>query len=151
MDINIQNLSEMKITGVNYCLEKECKPYKETYFDWVAYPMVNDMKTSEVVCGLLTAWHHVPEFTQVEFHEGEETFFFVEGECIMIFCDLENGKPVMESIQIARIQPGTELHVEAGKAHFVPIPVGDRLRAIVVAPNQEAPRVLLPELVRGLL
>lgn len=151
MDVKIQNLSEVKIKGVSYCMERMCEPYKETYFNWVAYPMVNELGTSEIVCGHLTAWHHALEFDQVEIHKGREVFFFTEGECVMIFCDLEEGEPVMESIQIVRIQPGTEICVEAGKAHFVPIPVGDRLQAVVTAPEQDAPRIPFPEIVRAVV
>lgn len=151
MEIKVQDLSEMKIEGVSYCLEKECEPYQETYFNWIAYPMVNDMRTSRLTCGRLTAWHHVPEYTQVEFHEGQEVFYFTEGECIMIFCDLKDERVVMDSIQIARIQPGTEICVDAGKGHFVPIPLGERLQAVVCAPSQDAPRILLSETVKAIL
>ena len=67
----------------------------------------------------------------------------------MLFCDLEQGTPVMESMQLARIEPGTQIIVHAGKGHFVPVAVEDSFDAVVYAPDQQAPRVQLPEVVEG--
>lgn len=150
MNVKIQNLTEMKIEGVQYCTRKDCTPYLETYFDWTAYPLVSTYQTPEVVIGILTAWHHTPTFDQVEIHEDYETFFFVSGSALMLFCDLENGKPVMETAQIARIEAGTEIVVAPGKAHFVPVGISDVFQAVVVSPRQEAPRTDLPETICGI-
>ena len=149
MKIKIQNLKDMQISGVKYCMKEECEPYRETYFDWTAYPMITDMGTRNLVAGFLRAWHHQPRFTQVETHEGMELFYFVEGSCIMLFCDVKDGKAVMESAQLARIDAGTELTIEPGKAHFVPVGITDSFTAVVVSPRQEAPRIDLPEEIIG--
>lgn len=150
MDVRIQNITDSKISGVECCVKSQCEPYLETYFDWTAYPLVAKYATNELTCGILTAWHHLPVFNQIETHSDYETFYFVNGEALMLFCDIENGKPVMESAQIARIHAGTEIIVAPGKGHFVPVGVTDSFQAVVFAPAQGAPRIDLPETIRGI-
>ena len=151
MEIYIQKLEDTKINGVTCCFKKDVTPYTESYFDWKAYPMISNMKETHLRIGLLTSWHHKPEFDQIEYHDGQELFFFTEGPCLMLFCDIRDGAPIMESAQLVRIEAGTELLVDAGKGHFVPVGVDDtdRFRAVVVSPPQEAPRIMLPEIIIG--
>lgn len=149
MKVQIQNIEDVEIAGVSYCTKEDCKPYLETYFSWTAYPLVCKYNTNEMSCGLLTAWHHLPVFTQIETHEDYETFYFVCGEALMLFCDLDGNKPLMETAQIVRVKSGTEVIVAPGKGHFVPVGVTDCFQAVVVAPPQTAPRVNLPDEICG--
>lgn len=150
MKVKIQNIRDMQISGVHCCFREECEPYLENYFDWTAYPMIADMEETQLCAGFLRAWRHTPIFRQVETHIGKELFYFVEGSCIMLFCDVKDGCAVMESAQLARIDAGTELLVDAGKAHFVPVGVTDSFTAVVVSPKQDAPRIDLPEEIIGI-
>lgn len=150
MKIRIQNLRDMQISGVHCCFHEECQPYLEGYFDWTAYPMITDMGDANICAGFLRAWRHTPNFRQVETHSGKELFYFVEGSCVMLFCDVRDGQAVMENAQLARIDAGTELVIDAGKAHFVPVGITDSFTAVVVSPKQEAPRIDLPEEIIGI-
>ena len=67
----------------------------------------------------------------------------------MLFVDIKAGKAVMESAQIVRIPAGTELSIDPGKGHFVAIAEGDTMKALVVAPVQDSPRITLDETVCG--
>lgn len=111
--------------------------------------MAADMGVNKIVVGFLKAWRHEPCFRKMETHSGKEMFFFVEGTCVMPFCDIRDGKVVPGSVQMARIEPGTMLTVDAGKAHYVPVGVDDHFTAVVVSPRQDAFRVELPEAIRG--
>lgn len=149
MKTPIRDIREMKIAGVevqSYPVENE---YIETYFKWVPYHLQAAFAKNETIVGYLKGWHHAPVFTEVETHTDNEVFYFVHGACLMLFCDLEQGTPVMESMQLARIEPGTQIIVHAGKGHFVPVAVEDSFDAVVYAPDQQAPRVQLPEVVEG--
>ena len=98
---------------------------------------------------MLQGWHHTPNFTAIEYHEDAEQFYFTEGTALMLFIDIADGKPAMDTAQIVRIPAGTQLDIAAGKGHFVAVAEGDTFKAIVVSPVQEAPRMDLAEEVIG--
>jgi oxalate decarboxylase/phosphoglucose isomerase-like protein (cupin superfamily) len=68
----------------------------------------------------LEAWRHTPVFTEVETHCDSEMFYFLFGVALMLFADLKDGQVDLETVQIVRIQPGAQIIIAAGKAHFVP-------------------------------
>jgi oxalate decarboxylase/phosphoglucose isomerase-like protein (cupin superfamily) len=48
-------------------------------------------------------------------------FYFVSGVALMLFADVKDGQANLETAQIVRIQPGMQIIVTPGKAHFVPV------------------------------
>lgn len=149
MNVKIQDLKDVSISGVKTLFTKSLDTYKETFFEWTAFPMVVDFKSNQIACGLLEGWHHTPTFDEIEYHEDAELFYFLEGPALMLFVDINNGKAVMDSAQIVRIPAGTELSIEAGKGHFVAVAEGDTMKAVVIAPVQDSPRITLAETICG--
>jgi mannose-6-phosphate isomerase-like protein (cupin superfamily) len=124
--------------------------YKEVYFEWLAAPLTTTFQSRDISGGNLRSWKSVPLFSQVETHVDAEMFYFLGGTAVMLFADVVNGSPDMESITIVRIRPGTRITIPAGKAHFVPVAEGDEpVSIVVVAPKMDAPRVGLQEAVLG--
>lgn len=149
MKLKITDIMDSDIRGVRVLHTWNCEPYKETYFNWTSFPMICSCKTGETALGVLQGWHHVPEFEEIEYHGDKELFYFVEGTALMLFVDIIDGKADLGSAQIVRIPEGTELEIEEGKGHFVPVAENSFYKAIVVSPPQDAPRVILEELVMG--
>lgn len=142
--VKIQDLRPGVVNGVEVFIPTGEGVYKETYFEWASSPLIAKMKSDEISGGVLKAWHHVPFFSEVETHTSVEFFYFISGVALMPFADLKDGKADMDSIQIVRIQPGTQLTIAAGKAHFVPVAEGaESVNIIVVSPKVDAPRVTL--------
>jgi mannose-6-phosphate isomerase-like protein (cupin superfamily) len=148
-EVRIQDLKQGLVPGLEVALPGDL-PYRETYFEWTAAPLTTVFKTAEVSGGTLRAWKNAPAFQQVETHVDAEMFYFLAGTAIMLFADVKSGRADMASVQIVRIRPGTRIIIPEGKAHFVPVAEDDTpLSVVVVAPKMEAPRVDLPEAVRG--
>jgi mannose-6-phosphate isomerase-like protein (cupin superfamily) len=148
-EINIQDLKPGLVPGLAVAMPGDL-PFCEAYFEWTAAPLTTMFKTREVSGGTLKAWKSAPAFAQVETHVDAEMFYFLGGTAIMVFADVKSGKPDMASVQIVRIQPGTRIIIPEGKAHFVPVAEDDTpVSVVVVAPKMDAPRVDLPETVRG--
>lgn len=149
-EIRIKDLSPGTVRGVSVALSGD-DAYKESYFEWIASPLVTGFKTADISGGTLKTWKNVPLFTQVETHVDAEMFYFLEGTAIMAFADIKDGQPDMESIEIVRVKPGTQIIIEAGKAHFVPVAEDDTpVFIVVVAPKMDAPRIALKESVLGI-
>jgi mannose-6-phosphate isomerase-like protein (cupin superfamily) len=149
MEIKISDLADVQISGVKYVLKDTYSTYKEDFFEWTGFPMVTKFKSSDIMCGLLQSWHHTPCFDKIEYHVDKELFYFIKGTAIMLFCDIVGGKPDISTSQIVRIQAGTELEIEANKAHFVAVAEDEAFQALVISPVQDAPRMSLPEKVCG--
>jgi len=148
-EIPIQDLRPGLVPGLTVVMPGDA-PYREAYFEWTAIPLTTTFATREIAGGSLKSWKADPQFHEVESHVDAELFYFLAGTALMLFADLKSGKPDMASLQIVRIVPGTRFIVPAGKAHFVPVAETDvPLSVVVVAPHMEAPRVSLPEAVRG--
>ena len=152
MDIKIQDIKDVKIKGVEVCFTKEVTDIeKVNYFEWTAWPLVTKFNSSEIITGLLQAWHHTPEFDKVEYHEDAEIFYFYEGTALMYFIDLQDDDtPIMDSIQIVRIPAGTLINVAARKGHWIPVAEDDRNSSIVVAPKQGDIHLKLPEAIHAI-
>jgi mannose-6-phosphate isomerase-like protein (cupin superfamily) len=150
-NIKITDLQSGAVPGVEVLLPGGATPYQETYFEWTASSLIAKFKKSEISGGILQAWHHVPAFTEVETHCDNEMFYFLSGVALMLFCDVKNNQPDLKTAQIIRIQPGTQIIISAGKAHFVPVAEGtEPVLAIVVSPQMAAPRMSLLEAVEGI-
>lgn len=149
MEICIKDLKDVVVNGVRFSFKESHGIYKESFFEWTGFPLVSNFKTNNIMTGLLQGWHHTPEFDSIEYHEDKELFYFFEGTALMIFVDINNGVPVMETVQIVRIPAGTELEITQGKGHFVPVAEDEKFSAIVVSPVQDAPRLRLVEKVIG--
>jgi oxalate decarboxylase/phosphoglucose isomerase-like protein (cupin superfamily) len=109
------------------------------------------IEIAEISGGALKAWHHVPVFKEVETHIDAEMFYFISGTAIMLFMDVDGGQPELDTAQIVRIQPGTQIIIPEGKRHFVAVAEGDEpVEMIVVAPTTDAPRITLPTPVEGI-
>lgn len=152
MKVQITDIAVTPITGVRVALPENGKKdvHYERYFRWTPLPIVTSFASKEIMTGLLEAWHHVPEFTEVEYHPDKEQFYFLSGTALMCFMDRSpQGEPLMSTAQVVRIPAGTQLEIEAGKAHFIAVAEGDYFSTIVVSPVQNAPRLQLPEPVVG--
>jgi hypothetical protein len=149
--VEIQNLTKKQINGITVMLPEDGTAYKEKFFEWTASALTSVFNTNEVTGGVLKAWHHTPTFNEIETHVDKEMFYFISGTAIMLFIDVAEGMPVMASAQMARILPGTQLIIDAGKGHFVAVAEGsDPICAVVVAPKMDAPRMPLQETVTGI-
>jgi len=148
--VRIEDLRSGLVSGVDIRLPTREGVHREAYFEWEVSPFRTAFMTSNVVGGLLTVWHHVPCFTEVEYHGDCEKFFFLSGTVLMLFADLKAGVVVPQSLQIVRIQAGTHLVIFPGKAHFIPVAETiDPALLLIVAPTMEAPRIALSAPVLG--
>ena len=148
--IKIQDLVAGLVSGIDIQLPQQAETYKETYFEWTATTVIAKMNTNEISGGVLRAWHHKPAFNEIETHMDTEMFYFISGVALMLFIDIKNNKPEMDSAQIVRILPGTQISISPGKGHFVAVADGSEpMCAVVVAPKMEAPRMRLTEAVEG--
>jgi quercetin dioxygenase-like cupin family protein len=63
-------------------------------------------------------------------------FYFVSGVALMLFVDIKDGQVDLDTAQIVRVQPGTQLVIEAGKGHFVAVAESEApVEMIVVSPK----------------
>lgn len=150
MQINITNIESTRIHGVQVHLDKNDVLSEERYFVWKESPLTAHFQSKEVSGGVIDSWHHSLTFTEVEYHDDQEMFYFMAGTAIMLFADIIEGQVDMESIQAVRIPQGTQLIIEKGKAHFVAIAEDNiPVKMVVVAPKMDAPRVSLKEEVKA--
>jgi mannose-6-phosphate isomerase-like protein (cupin superfamily) len=150
-NIKITDLQPGVVPGVEVLLPGVPVPYQETYFEWTASSLIARFQKSEVSGGILQAWHHTPTFTEVETHCDQEMFYFISGIALMLFVEVKDGQADLDTAQIVRIQPGTQIIIAAGKAHFVPVAEDSRpVSAVVVSPQMAAPRIALAEKVTGI-
>lgn len=148
--IRIQDLKPGLVPGVEVLIPSAKDAYKEGNFEWTPSSLVAKFKTAEVSGGVLYAWHHVPVFHEVETHIDAETFYFISGVALMPFVDLRGGRPDIETVQVVRILPGTQIIISPEKGHFVAVAESSEpVHAVVVSPKMEAPRVPLPDQVEG--
>jgi hypothetical protein len=148
--ILIEDLKPELVSGIAIGLPGSAATAREGYFEWTASSLTAEFKTGRVSGGILKAWKHEPIFDEVETHIDAETFYFLRGSALMLFADVSGGRPDMDSVQIVRIRPGTQLVIQAGKAHFPAVAEGDEpVEAVVVSPRMEAPRMRLTESVLG--
>lgn len=150
--IPIQNMTPGLVNGIDVQMPAAVVPYQEDYFEWAASLLVAKIHTNEVSGGVLKAKPHAAIFREIETHIDAEMFYFVSGVALLLFMDVKEGQPDLETAQVVRIQPGTQIVISAGKGHFVPVAEGDQpLEIIVVAPKMEAPRMPLPVEIEGIL
>lgn len=142
MYVKVENAETAFVRGVRFAFASQGALLEKEHFEWRSFPLETSLKTNKVISGWLQGWHRTIEFDTVEYHGDTENFFFIEGECIMPFCDQKDDKADMGTLQLVRILPGMQVEVEAGKCHYVPIPLTDYFRAYVFTPRQES--VLLP-------
>lgn len=151
MKVNILDLQSHLVSGVEVQLPTEGPGYKEDYFEWSASSLIGRFQTNEISGGVLQAWHHTPIFTIVENHIDTEMFYLVQGTALMMFMDYKNGIPDMSTAQVVRLKAGTQIVIQKGKGHFVPVAENSEpVTIIVVSPKMDAPRMILPEPVEGI-
>lgn len=150
MKIKISDIRHNLINNVDVMLPDEGETYKERYFEWTESNLTVDFKSNKISGGVLRTWHHTPVFNEVETHIDKEMFYFVSGTAIMLFIDIINGKPDMNSANMVKISPGTQIVIGAGKGHFIAVAYdSEPVHAIVVAPKMESPRINLPQTIIG--
>ena len=145
MKLRIEEIEQVQIRGVRVAKPGTGTVLRRGNFEWVCFPLETQLKTSKVVSGLLQGWHHEVYFDQVEYHEDTENFYFLEGTVLMLFCDQQMERPDMSTLRLVRIRPGTQIEVEAGKCHYVPIPETDIFKAYVFTPIQPSVMLKLSE------
>jgi hypothetical protein len=68
----------------------------------------------------------------------------------MLFMDIRSGIPDLNSAQIVRILPGTQIIIPAGKGHFVPVSEqSEPALIVVVAPKMGDIKFVLGKSVFG--
>jgi hypothetical protein len=68
----------------------------------------------------------------------------------MLFVDVKDGQADLDTAQIVRVRPGTQLVLTAGKGHFIAVAESEEpVKMIVVSPKMDAPRIGLAEVVEG--
>lgn len=150
MEAEIKNIDQVKINGVQVHLACDEKGASNGYFVWKESPLTANFQSKEISGGVIKSWHHELVFNEVEYHCDQEMFYFTSGTAIMLFVDIKNGKPDMETVQLVRIPSGAQLIIEKGKGHFVAIAETDKpVEIIVVAPKMDAPKIMLSESVRA--
>lgn len=146
MKVKIEELKPGVVNGVKVQLPNVVTPFDCGYFKWYPSTITGDFKTTEISGGVLETVKKEIEYSQVEYHVDGEIFYFISGECVMLFCDLENGDVVDDSIQLVRISPGTQIEISAGKGHYAPIPINEeKTKVIIACPKLESPLVCLHE------
>lgn len=149
--VKIQDLKPSLVSGIDVQMPDAINPYQELYFEWSCSSLMACFNTNLVTGGILKAWHHTPVFQEIETHIDAEMFYFLSGVALMLFVDVKDDQPVLETSQVVRIQPGTQIVISAGKGHFVAVAEGDEpLQMVVVAPRMAAPRILLPLAVQAI-
>jgi oxalate decarboxylase/phosphoglucose isomerase-like protein (cupin superfamily) len=150
LKIPILDLETGLVDGISVQMPDAVTPYQDTYFEWNGSSLISKFRTTEISGGTLKAWHHVPVFREIETHIDAEMFYFISGVAIMLFMDVEKDQPTMDSAQIVRIQPGTQIIIPESKGHFVPVAEGNEpVEMIVVSPKMDAPKIALPTLIEG--
>jgi hypothetical protein len=148
--IKIQDLKPGLVKGLEVQMPVETAGHRENYFEWTASSLTAKFLSPEISGGVLQTWRHVPVFHEIETHIDAEMFYYVSGVALMLFIDVKDGRPQMDSAQIVRIQPGTQLLISAGKGHFVAVAESaESVYAVVVSPKMDAPRMPLAEAVEG--
>ena len=150
LKIPILDLEPGLVNGIVVQMPGAVKPYQDTYFEWNGSSLSSKFRTTEINGGILKTWHHVPVFMEIESHVDAEMFYFLSGVAVMLFMDIEENQLVLDTAQIVRIQPGTQIIIPEGKGHFVAVAEGDEpVEMVVVAPKMEASRIALPTPVEG--
>ncbi len=139
------------IKGVEVQMSGTAEAYRENWFEWTETSLRSNMKVNTLAGGVLNAWKHTPVFTELEYHQDNEMFYFVQGTAIMPFADINDGEIDMDSVQLVRIPAGTQIVILSNKAHFVPVAQDDTpVRIIVASPVMGAPRLSPKEPVEGI-
>lgn len=142
----IIDLAPGAVNGVDVQMPGAAKAYKEKWFEWTATTLCSNIKTTELAGGVLDVWKHTPVFSELEFHQDNEMFYFIQRTAIMPFADIKDGKIDMNSVQLVRVQSGTQIIIHPNKAHFVAVAQDDTpVKIIVASPAMDAPRLPLAE------
>lgn len=146
----IIQMEECTVPGVHFARPDSNELYQEAYFTWQPMGPCGDYHTMQIGGGYLVAYRHVPEYREIEYHEDTEIFYFTSGDVVMPFCTIRDGVPDMQTLQIVYIPEKTQLILEPGTGHFVPVAAnGLTAQIVVVAPKMDAPRLSLPTPVVG--
>jgi hypothetical protein len=149
-EVVIQDLKPDLVKGVAVQLPPAQPGYRETYFEWAPSSLTAQFKSTEVSGGVLRAWRHTPVFREIETHVDAEMFYFVSGLALMLFVDVKDGQADLDTAQIVRVRPGTQLVLTAGKGHFIAVAESEEpVEMVVVSPKMAAPRMVLVEAVEG--
>jgi len=145
MLLHVKEIEEAAPVGVRFAAMGESQVLKKEHFEWTSFPLETALKTNQVVSGLLQGWHRTLRFDTVEYHGDAENFFFLEGECVMLFCERREEQPLLDTACLVHIRPGTQVEVKAGICHYVPIALTDTFKAYVFTPLQDSILLSLPE------
>ena len=149
--VPMQKLALGLVNGIQVQMPDTSEIEKELYFEWAPSSLIAQFNTNSISGGLLRSFRHEPVFNEIESHIDAEMFYFISGTAIMLFIDIKNKRPLLDTAQIVYIQTGTQLIIPAGKGHFVPVPEGDEpLEIVVVAPKMGDIIMKLPEPVEGI-
>lgn len=150
-EYKIIDIAHGAIKGVEVQMSGTAEVYRENWFEWTATTLRSNMKVNTLAGGVLNVWKHTPVFTELEYHQDNEMFYFVKGTAIMPFADINDGEIDMDSVQLVRVPAGTQIVIRSNKAHFVPVAQdGTPVMIIVASPTMDAPRLSTKEPVKGI-
>lgn len=148
MKLRIQDIRQAALNSVTVQLPDAVPAEQVGHYKWFPSSITVPFSTTQISGGIVYAYPHAIEFDKVEYHEDYELYSFYQGSAAMILCDIVDGKPVSESIQLIRIEAGTQLLLHPYKGHYVPIALGEEaVRFNVVSPKMAAHYAKLEETV----
>ena len=134
----IRSLGKNTVPGVNVRFLHENEPFKGSYFNWWPDDEGLRFEGGDIRVGHLIAESCEPKITQIEYHGDAETFVYLDGEALVLFCDLKNGNVDLASFSLARILPFTQVCIEKNKGHSVPISLSRNIvNALVISANPQ--------------
>jgi hypothetical protein len=148
MQVDIREWEPGLVSGLEVFMVNEVTPTGD-YFAWRPSGLAAEFADSKISGGMVEACCKNPEYTKVEYHSDYEVFYFTSGDGVMLFCSLEDGKPLLETCVMLHVKEGMQLCVAPGKAHFVPISLEKDapVKAVVVSPEMDTWMVELGETV----
>ena len=149
--VRIVDLKNGIVPGIEVLLPGERISYHADYFEWLPSTLTVQFQKKFVSGGVLQAWRHAPIFQRIETHPDAELFFFISGVALMLFMEMSKDQPDLESAQIVRIRPGSQIIIPAGKAPYVPVAEDTHfVEMVVISPKMEATCLILPEAIEGI-
>lgn len=146
MKLKIQDIHQVASRSVTVQLPNSVPAQQVAHYRWFPSSITIPFSTTEISGGMVYAYPHSMEFETVEYHEDYELYCIYEGSAVMILCDIKDGKPIQKSIQLIRIEAGTQLLLHPRTGHSVPIALGENaVRFMVVSPKMAAHIVPLDE------
>lgn len=149
--LKISHIRDVEVNGITLQLPEQLERHEEGYYRYYPSTIVTEFKDPAVSGVLVVTYPYEIVYSQAEYHEDYELYNFIEGEAVVLLCDLdENLCTVPGSEQIVKVEAGVSILLHPHKGHFAPIALGDKaIKYTVVAPKMDGPRVPLSDTFKG--